>query len=105
MKTNYYSTHSNRLTAIDCNTNSLAKISVCSEEGLLQGGGKSFLAAMSSSRSDGVTQFVHSSVRPYPFFLLVSLEFLVHFECQQARCFKSVTSVSLGRPKAVSRVF
>ena len=39
-----------------------------------------FLAAMSSSRSDGVTQsvrsFVRSFVLPYPFFPLVSIESL-----------------------------
>ena len=35
------------------------------------------LAEMSSSRSDIVTQSVHSSVRPSLFFLLVSLKFLL----------------------------
>ena len=40
-----------------------------------------FLAAISSSRSDVVTQFVRVSVRPsVPFFLLLSLKFLLVLE-------------------------
>ena len=42
-----------------------------------------FLAAMSSSRSDVVTQFVLPFVRPF-FFLIVSLETIVHLECHKA---------------------
>ena len=52
-----------------------------------------FLAAMSSSRSDGVTQFVCSSVLPSPFFPLVSMESLVHLECHKAS--KSVKGIKL----------
>ena len=58
-----------------------------------------FLAAMRSSRSDDVTQFVRSFVCSfvcsYPFFLLVSLEFVVHLECQKgdSRCLKGVSQV------------
>ena len=47
-----------------------------------------FLAAMSSSRSDVVTQFVCVSVFPCvfssPFFLLVSLVSIVYLECYKA---------------------
>ena len=57
----------------------------------------SFLAAMSSSRSDDVTQFVILSV---PFFLLVSSKLVVHLECQQG-----VLRVFQGSLKGVSRKF
>ena len=83
---------------------------------------------MSSSRSDGVTHFVCSSVHlfvPKEFFvvirhflvLLVSLEFVVHLKCQQgaSRClnnsrmfqgnFKGVSWKFLWCFKEVSRVF
>ena len=53
-----------------------------------------FLAAMSSSRSDGVTQ----SVCPSLFFHLVFLEFVVH-------CFKKVSRVFQGSFKGVPRKF
>ena len=42
-----------------------------------------FLAAMSSSRSDVVTQFMFSCVHPL-FFLLVSMESVVHLKCHRA---------------------
>ena len=56
-----------------------------------------FLAATSSSRSDGVTQFVRSFVRPFvPFFCpLVFLKSVAHLEYYKASksvkgCFKEV---------------
>ena len=55
-----------------------------------------FLAAMSSSRSDVVTQCVRVSVRVSLFFLLVSLEFYLVLKCFNGvsrvfqECFKSV---------------
>ena len=58
-----------------------------------------FLAAMSSSRSDGVTQFVRPSVRSFVrnlFFLLVSLE---------SRVFQGSLRIFQGSFKGVSRVF
>ena len=65
-----------------------------------------FLAAMSSSRSDGVTQFVRPFVRSFVrsslFFLLVSLEAVVHFECHKA--LKSIKGIP-WEPMSVSRVF
>ena len=59
----------------------------------------SFLVAMSSSMSDGVTQFVCSFVRPFVcnlFFLLVSLE---------SRVFQGSLRVFQGSFKGVSRKF
>jgi len=46
-----------------------------------------FLAAISSSRSDVVTQFVRPCFRSSPFFLLLSLKFLL--------VLKSVNGVSM----------
>ena len=76
-----------------------------------------FLAVMSSSRSDSVTQsvrpFVRPSVLPYPFFPLVCMESLVYLECHKAS--KSVQGIKLesmgvkrvsqGCLKSVSRLF
>ena len=56
------------------------------------------LAAMSSSRSDIVTQFVRSSVRP--FFSLVSLKFLLVL-----KSFNGVSRLFKGGFKDVSRKF
>ena len=69
-----------------------------------------FLAATSSSRSDVVTKSVrpfirlsiHSSVRSYPFFSLVSLKSVVHLECHKAS--KSIKGTQL-ESLCVSRVF
>ena len=58
-----------------------------------------FLAAMSSSRSDGVTQFVCLFVCTL-FFLLVSLEFVVHLET-----FKGVSRKFQGCFQDQSRMF
>ena len=65
-----------------------------------------FLAAMSSSRSDVVTQFVRVSVRPSPFFLLVSLKFLLVLKSFNgvSRQFKECLKFN-GSFKAVSRKF
>ena len=52
---------------------------------------------MTLSLSLSVRSFVRSSVRPF-FFLLVSLEFVVH-------CFNRVSRVFLGSYKGVSRTF
>ena len=68
---------------------------------------------MSSSRSDGVTQFVRPSVLPFfrPFFLLVSLEAVVFQGSFRGvsrmfqGCFKEVSRKFQGRLKKVSRVF
>ena len=71
--------------------------------------GLSFLAAMSSSRSDVVTQSVRlcfrSFVRPL-FFLLVSLKFLLVLKCFNgvSRQFKEYLKFD-GSFKAVSRKF
>ena len=66
-----------------------------------------FLAAMSSSRSDVVTQFVFPSVRSsVPFFLLVSLKFLLLLKSFNgvSRQFKECLKFN-GSFKAVSRKF
>ena len=65
-----------------------------------------FLAAMSSSRSDGVTQFVRPFVRTL-FFLLVSLEFVVHLDVPRKfqGCFKKVSRLLQESFKGVSRKF
>ena len=59
-----------------------------------------FLAAMSSSRSDVVTQFVHPSVFLSLFFLLVSLKFLLGL-----KSFNGVSRLFKGGFKDVSRKF
>ena len=67
--------------------------------------GNRFLAAMSSSRSDVVTQSVRVSVRPL-FFLLVSLKFLLVLNGFDgvSRQFKECLKFN-GSFKAVSRKF
>ena len=65
-----------------------------------------FLAAMSSSRSDDVTQSVCVSVRPSLFFLLVFLKFLLVFKSfnDVSRVFKGCLKFK-GSFKDVSRKF
>ena len=76
-----------------------------------------FLAAMSSSRSDGVTQFVHLSVRLSVFPILFTWMFLEWWESLRASrqfksdsrrsqaCFKHVLSMFQAYFKQVSRMF
>ena len=65
-----------------------------------------FLAAMSSSKSGVVTQFVCMSVPPSLYILLVYLGSVVNLECHQAlKSIKEVLRVFQGSFKVVSRKF
>ena len=89
-----------RLSQFNCNCNCLLELSLaifsCDEQ-------------LKKGRCHSVRLFVRSSVRNL-FFLSVSLELVVHLECQQgdSRCLKGVFHVSKvfqRSIKVVSRVF